>query len=164
PAIVEAVIKAAPLGTHFGNDHPLQVEWAERIQSLVPCGERVRFTNSGTESDMLACRIARAHTGRPVIVRFEGHLHGWGVDLITGFRWAPGWSQERFGVTPDLSSHAKIIGGGVPGAAVCGTADVMRVFDLTGDPFHDRFRRVAHQGTYNATPITAAAGLACLQL
>ena len=250
PAIVEAVIKAAPLGTHFGNDHPLQVEWAERIQSLVPCGERVRFTNSGTESDMLACRIARAHTGRPVIVRFEGHFHGWGDDLITGFappydvppslglvpgyalgtvmapandldaverlirqradiaavilepsggswgrlpldpgflaglrdvtrrhgvllifdevitgfRWAPDGAQERFGVTPDLSSHAKIIGGGVPGAAVCGTADVMRVFDLTGDPFHDRFRRVAHQGTYNATPITAAAGLACLQL
>ena len=250
PAIVEAVIKAAPLGTHFGNDHPLLVEWAEKIQSLVPCGERVRFTNSGTESDMLACRIARAHTGRPVILRFEGHFHGWGDELvtgfappydvppsiglapghalgvvtapahdldaverlirqrgdiagvilepsggswgrlplvpgflgglreltrrhgvllifdevITGFRWAPGGAQERFGVTPDLSSHAKIIGGGVPGAAVCGTADVMQVFAITGDPFHDRFRRVAHQGTYNATPITAAAGLACLKI
>src|SRR5262249_17055014 len=85
-------------------------------------------------------------------------------EVITGFRWAPGGAQERFGVTPDLSSHAKIIGGGVPGAAVCGTAEVMRVFDLTGDPFHDRFRRVAHQGPYNATPITAAAGLACLQI
>ena len=85
PAIVEAVIKAAPLGTHFGNDHPLQVEWAEKIQSLVPCGERVRFTNSGTESDMLACRVARAHTGRPTILRFEGHFHGWGDELVTGF-------------------------------------------------------------------------------
>src|SRR2546428_7515889 len=85
PAIVEAVIKAAPLGTHFGNDHPLQVEWAERIQSLVPCGERVRFTNSGTESDMLACRSAGADPGRPVILRFEGHFHGWGDELITGF-------------------------------------------------------------------------------
>ena len=85
PAIIEAVIKAAPLGTHFGNDHPLQVEWAEKIQSLVPCGERVRFTNSGTESDMLACRVARAHTGRPTILRFEGHFHGWGDELVTGF-------------------------------------------------------------------------------
>src|SRR4029434_1041724 len=74
PAIVEAVIKAAPLGTHFGNDHPLQVEWAERIQSLVPCAGRVRFTNSGTESDMLACRVARAYTGQPTILRFEGHF------------------------------------------------------------------------------------------
>jgi glutamate-1-semialdehyde 2,1-aminomutase len=250
PAIVEAVIKAAPLGTHFGNDHPLQVEWAERIQSLVPCAERVRFTNSGTESDMLACRVARAYTGRPTILRFEGHFHGWGDELvtgfappfdvppsiglmpgyrlgtvmtpandldevdrilgqrgdvaavilepsggswarlplrpgflaglrdvtrrhgtllifdevITGFRWAPGGAQERFGVTPDLSSHAKIVGGGVPGAAICGRADVMRVFDITGDAFHDRFRRIAHQGTYNATPLTAAAGLACLNL
>ena len=250
PAIVEAVIKAAPLGTHFGNDHPLQVEWAERIRSLVPCAERVRFTNSGTESAMLACRVARAHTGRSVILRLEGHFHGWGDELvtgfappfdvppsiglspgaalgtvmapgndlaaverlliqrrdvaavilepsggswgriplapgylaglrevtrrhgallifdevITGFRWAPGGAQERFGVTPDLSTHAKIIGGGVPGAAICGLAEVMSVFDITGDPFHDRFRRVAHQGTYNATPITAAAGLACLAL
>ena len=164
PAIVEAVIKAAPLGTHFGNDHPLQVEWAERIRSLVPCAERVRFTNSGTESAMLACRVARAHTGRSVILRLEGHFHGWGDELVTGFRWAPGGAQERFGVTPDLSTHAKIIGGGVPGAAICGLAEVMSVFDITGDPFHDRFRRVAHQGTYNATPITAAAGLACLAL
>jgi glutamate-1-semialdehyde 2,1-aminomutase len=40
----------------------------------------------------------------------------------------------------------------------------MRVFDITGDTFHDRFRRIAHQGTYNATPLTAAAGLACLNL
>jgi glutamate-1-semialdehyde 2,1-aminomutase len=250
PAVVEAVIKAAPLGTHFGNDHPLQVEWAERIRALVPCAERVRFTNSGTESAMLACRIARAHTGRSVILRLEGHFHGWGDELvtgfappfdippsiglppgialgtvmvrandlagvgrllaqrgdvaavilepsggswgrlplepgylaglreltrrhgtllifdevITGFRWAPGGAQERFGVTPDLSTHAKIVGGGVPGAAVCGSAAAMRVFDLTGDAFHDRFRRVAHQGTYNATPITAAAGIACLSL
>jgi glutamate-1-semialdehyde 2,1-aminomutase len=83
-------------------------------------------------------------------------------EVITGFRWAPGGAQERYGVTPDLSSHAKIIGGGVPGAAICGRAEVMRVFDITGDPFHDRFRRIAHQGTYNATPLTAAAGLACL--
>jgi glutamate-1-semialdehyde 2,1-aminomutase len=250
PAIVEAVIKAAPLGTHFGSDHPLQVEWAERIQGLVPCGERVRFTNSGTESAMLACRVARAHTGRRTILRLEGHFHGWGDELltgfappfdvppsiglppgieagtvmapandvaeverliqqrgdvaavilepsggswgrlplrpgylaglreatrrhgvllvfdevITGFRWAPGGAQERYGVTPDLSTHAKIVGGGVPGAALCGRAEVMRVFDITGDPFHDRFRRVAHQGTYNATPLTAAAGLACLGL
>jgi glutamate-1-semialdehyde 2,1-aminomutase len=40
----------------------------------------------------------------------------------------------------------------------------MRVFDITGDAFHDRFRRIAHQGTYNATPLTAAAGLACLAI
>jgi glutamate-1-semialdehyde 2,1-aminomutase len=40
----------------------------------------------------------------------------------------------------------------------------MRVFDITGDAFHDRFRRIAHQGTYNATPLTAAAGLACLNI
>ena len=85
-------------------------------------------------------------------------------EVITGFRWAPGGAQERSGVTPDLSTHAKIVGGGVPGAAICGRAEVMRVFDITGDAFHDRFRRIAHQGTYNASPLTAAAGLACLNI
>ena len=40
----------------------------------------------------------------------------------------------------------------------------MQVFDITGDAFHDRFRRIAHQGTYNASPLTAAAGLACLNI
>jgi glutamate-1-semialdehyde 2,1-aminomutase len=85
-------------------------------------------------------------------------------EVITGFRWAPGGAQQRSGVTPDLSTHAKIVGGGVPGAAICGRADVMRVFDITGDAFHDRFRRIAHQGTYNASPLTAAAGLACLNI
>ena len=53
--IVQAVCEATGEGAHFGNDHPLQIEWAELIQQLIPSAERVRFTNSGTELTHLAC-------------------------------------------------------------------------------------------------------------
>src|SRR5205823_1227430 len=57
-------------------------------------------------------------------------------EVITGFRWAPGGAQERYGVTPDVSSHAKVISGGMPGAAVVGRAEVMDVVQITGDAQH----------------------------
>ena len=75
--IVEAIAEALGCGTHFGNDHPLHIEWAERVQQLIPSAERVRFVNSGTEATQLALRIARAFSGRSKILRFEGHFHGW---------------------------------------------------------------------------------------
>src|ERR671932_2815400 len=53
------------------------LEWAGLIRDLVPCAERVRFDNSGTEGTMLALRLARAYTGRTRVLRFEGHFSGW---------------------------------------------------------------------------------------
>ena len=50
---------------------------AEKIQELVPCAERVAFTSSGSEAVQLAMRLARAFTGRNLILKFEGHYHGW---------------------------------------------------------------------------------------
>lgn len=85
PEVVTAVQTAVADGTHFGNDHPLQLEWAELIQQMVPSAERVRFTNSGTESTLLAIRLARAFTGRPSLLRLEGHFHGWHDDVVHGF-------------------------------------------------------------------------------
>src|SRR5204862_8359509 len=52
-------------------------EAAERCRSMVPSDAAVRFTKSGTESTMLALRLARAHTGRTKLLKFEGHYHGW---------------------------------------------------------------------------------------
>src|SRR5712692_4462336 len=62
--ILKAIRGALDRGTHFGNDHPLQIAWAEQIQKMVPNAQRVRFVNSGTEATMLVLRIARAYTGR----------------------------------------------------------------------------------------------------
>jgi glutamate-1-semialdehyde 2,1-aminomutase len=77
PAVVEAVREQVGRGTHYGAAHPLEVDWAELITSLVPSAEKVRFTASGTEAVMLALRVARAATGRDRIVKLQEHFHGW---------------------------------------------------------------------------------------
>jgi glutamate-1-semialdehyde 2,1-aminomutase len=249
PAVVAAVQAQMARGTHLGASHELEVRWAEMVNRLVPCAELTRFTMSGTEATHLAIRIARAFTGRPRIVKFTGHFHGWhdgvvagvnppyevpmsagvpgamldqaviippndikavehaldrgdiaavilepaggqagttptipgylqelraltqrkGVllifdEVITGFRYAPGGAQEYFGVTPDLTTLAKIVAGGLPGGAVCGRRDVMSMLTHRGDPDWDRAERVAHAGTFNANPLSAAAAIATLEL
>src|SRR6516164_2560769 len=85
PEVIEAVARAMSTGSHYGNDHPLHIEWAEWVCRLVPSAERVRFVNSGTEATLLALRMARAYTGRRKILRFEGHFHGWHDDVVHGF-------------------------------------------------------------------------------
>ena len=84
-------------------------------------------------------------------------------EVVTGFRFSPGGAQQLYGVNPDLSCFAKILAGGMPGGAVAGRADVMKLFDQTGDSKHDRFERVTHLGTFNASPLSAAAGIAVLK-
>src|ERR1700687_1902654 len=77
PCIVDAVTEAVGTGSHFASCTPPETEAAERICSMVPAAEVVRFTNSGTEATMLTLRLARAHTGRTKFLKFEGHYHGW---------------------------------------------------------------------------------------
>jgi glutamate-1-semialdehyde 2,1-aminomutase len=250
PAVTEAVREQLAKGTHFGAAHELELEWGEQVQRMVPCAGKVRFTGSGTESTLLAIRLARAFTEKSKIVRFAGHFHGWhdqvafavtshfdgsapaGVpgnvaqqaivcppndlpaleraldansdvaavileptgatfglvplaegylakvreltarknvllifdEVITGFRVAPGGAQGHYGVTPDLATFAKVVAGGFPGGAVAGRADVMDVMTMRDDRQWNVQHRVPHQGTFNANPITAAAGLATLKL
>jgi glutamate-1-semialdehyde 2,1-aminomutase len=85
-------------------------------------------------------------------------------EVITGFRYAPGGAQEYFGVTPDLTTLAKIVAGGLPGGALCGQRAIMSILAFRGDPDWDRSQRVAHAGTFNANPLSAAAGIATLEL
>src|SRR5258706_3522759 len=77
PAVVEAVREQISRGVHYGGFHELELEWANWIRRLIPSAERVRFTVSGTEATQLALRVARAHTGKPTILRFGTHFHGW---------------------------------------------------------------------------------------
>ncbi|MSW53286.1 MAG: glutamate-1-semialdehyde 2,1-aminomutase [Actinobacteria bacterium] len=76
PAILEAVHAAAEAGTTFGAPTTVEVEIAEEIASRVPSVEMLRMTSSGTEASMSAIRLARAATGRDVVVKFAGHYHG----------------------------------------------------------------------------------------
>lgn len=251
PAIVEAVEKQMPLGTHYGAAHPLEIEWGELIQSIVPSAERIKFTGSGTEATMMAVRLARACTERQKFLKFQGHFHGWsdamtagfqapfdvpssvgvaestleGVivaptdlqeverifaeqgddiacvileptgasygtiplpegflqglreittrygallvfdEIVTGFRYTPGGVQAMTGVIPDLTTLAKIVAGGLPGGAVVGRADAMSSLEFRpGDPAWNRYRRINHPGTFNANPLSAAAGVAMLKI
>jgi len=80
-------------------------------------------------------------------------------EVVTGFRMAYGGAQERFGITPNLCTLGKIVGGGHPLAAVCGSHEIMSVFDQTsaGEDY------VSQIGTLNGNSIACAAGLATLR-
>ena len=81
PAIVKAVKKQLENGTHYGTSHELEIQLAEQIVKMVSSAEMVRFTNSGTEANMYATRLARAYTDRNKIAKFEGGWHG-GYDAL----------------------------------------------------------------------------------
>jgi glutamate-1-semialdehyde 2,1-aminomutase len=240
--VVEAVTRQAARGFHYGASHPLQIRWSELIIGLVPGAERVRFTASATEATLLALQVARAVTGRKVIVRLDGHFHGWydsamsyfvpaessGFDTsstsevrlaagaciedvvevfddtvaglilepggggsgalplshdllrelrrltrangtvlifdetVTGFRAAPGGVQALADVVPDLTVLGKILVGGLPGGALAGQRWAMETFGA-GTVHEGRHVRVLHTGTFNANPLSAAAGVAMLE-
>src|SRR5215472_531524 len=253
PAVTRAVADAiADLGTCFGLPYEMEIDAARKVVEAVPGVDLVRFSNSGSEVVGTAVRLARAYTGRRLVIRFEGHYHGWqdtvywsnhvdpeqagpasrprpvpsgpGVpgelagtlivlswndpesfaavmaergdevaavitepavfntgcilpepgylellrelttrhgallifdEVITGFRFARGGAQEYFGVTPDLTTLAKGLGGGFPVAAVGGTREVMSII-ADG--------RYSHSGTYNANVVACAAVSATMDL
>ncbi len=82
-------------------------------------------------------------------------------EVITGFRWSPGGRQARDGVIPDLTSMAKIVTGGMPGGAVGGREEFMRLLDPTVE-FRGHTPGVTHKGTFNGNPLVAASGVAAL--
>jgi len=234
PAVVHAVQEQMTRGVHYGENHELEIEWAELIKSMMPPLERVEFCSCGQEANMMAIRLARLFTGRHKILKFEENFHGWADELVapapgvvsnqvkvipghdldrveeelatkeyailliegggahmagqipwdadfvralpaltqeygtiflidevvTGFRDSPGGWQATIGVTPDLTSLGKTIGGGLGVGALGGRADVMDILRPKTPP--QPFLR--HSGTWNANPLTAAAGVAACKL
>ncbi|MBV9122856.1 MAG: aminotransferase class III-fold pyridoxal phosphate-dependent enzyme, partial [Planctomycetes bacterium] len=244
PEVVAAVQRQAGRATHPGGCHELEIEWGRWVRRLVPSAEKVRFVSSGTEATLMALRLARMFTGRPRVLKFAGHFHGWhdflipGADLdqdgrtepgipsevraatvivppnnpaaveqalkndphiggvileptgghfgavpirgdflralreltrrhdrllifdevISGFRVHPGGAQGHYGVTPDLTTLAKILAGGLPGGCVAGRADLLAALE-----FRPGQAKMPHPGTFNANPLSAAAGIATLQ-
>ncbi|MFZ0958350.1 MAG: aspartate aminotransferase family protein [Candidatus Sulfotelmatobacter sp.] len=82
PDVARAIAEAAVTGAHFATATEIEIEVAEMLRSLIPNAERIRFANTGTEAVMAAIRLARGYTGRPKILKFEGHYHGWYDDLM----------------------------------------------------------------------------------
>ncbi|MFC1695039.1 glutamate-1-semialdehyde 2,1-aminomutase [Pseudomonadota bacterium] len=246
PEIVSAVQEAASRGLSFGAPCPAEVEMADRLCSIVPAMDMVRMVNSGTEATMSAIRVARAATGRDLIIKFEGCYHGHadsflvkagsgaltlgvpnspGVpraiadltltlpyndlgavvdclaargqdvaaiivepvagnmncippvegyldglrsacdehgcllifdEVMTGFRVALQGAQGLYGITPDLSTFGKVIGGGMPVGAFGGKREFMEMVAPSGP--------VYQAGTLSGNPVAMAAGLANLEL
>jgi glutamate-1-semialdehyde 2,1-aminomutase len=77
PAIVKAVAEQVAKGTHLSSSSELEVKWGSLVKQLVPCAERMRFTSSGTEAVMMAFRMARTHSGKTKIIKFQDAFHGW---------------------------------------------------------------------------------------
>ena len=109
--MAEAMAAQARLGTHWAAQCELEIEVAERIQAMIPSAELVRFNNSATEVVLSAFRLARAHTGRKLILRFEGHYHGWADEGLVGFanpmdKWGEDENPARLhpskGVIPEV--------------------------------------------------------------
>ncbi len=82
PEIVEALRRAAGQGTSYGAPTVLEVRLARAIRAAMPSVEMVRLVNSGTEATMSALRLARAYTGREIIVKVEGGYHGHADGLL----------------------------------------------------------------------------------
>ena len=246
PEIVAAVNAAAAGGTSFGAPTEIEVKMAQLVTEMVPSVEMVRMVNSGTEATMSAIRLARGHTGRNKIVKFEGCWHGhadsfliqagssaltmgapsspgvtpgtaadsitvpfndleavekavvenrdeiaavivepvagnMGVippspgflqglrditaemgivlifdEVITGFRVSQGGAQELYGVTPDLTTLGKIIGGGLPVGAFGGRREIMSDISPLG-------KMVSQAGTLSGNPLAMTAGYETLR-
>ncbi len=85
-------------------------------------------------------------------------------EVVTGFRASPGGTQVRYSITPDLTTMAKIVAGALPGGVVGGRAEIIDMIAHRGDPDWDNRLRVSHPGTFNANPLSAAAGATCLEM
>lgn len=98
PPVIQAISRQIEYGIHVGLPHEWEIRLAEQISRMVPGIRKVRFTNSGTEANMYAVRLARAYTKRTAIVKFEGNWHG-GYDALH-IAVAPPYDKIYAGLTP----------------------------------------------------------------
>ncbi|MEV0390459.1 glutamate-1-semialdehyde 2,1-aminomutase [Nonomuraea sp. NPDC050643] len=120
PAVVEAVTAQVARGIVYSAQHAAEARVAERLCAMVPSAERVRFNTVGSEAVHAAWRLARGFTGRPKILKFEGHYHGW-LDPVL------------YSVHPPLEAA----GPADRPAAVPGTAGQPEAADLVVCPWND---------------------------
>ncbi len=99
--------------------------------------------------------LRRATSARGIVLIFD--------EVISGFRCGPGGAQGVLDIRPDLTTLAKIVAGGLPGAAVVGRADLMDELDPVAAKARGR-EKISHHGTFNANPLSAAAGIAALEI
>ena len=88
PSMVKVVSEQVSQGTHPAACHDLELKWGQLVKLLIPSAERVRFTSSGTEANLMAIRLARAFTAKNKLMRFKNHFHGWQDHVAFGSKYA----------------------------------------------------------------------------
>ncbi len=104
--VVDALRSQLPNGTHYGLGSRLSVELGEEIQKTVPCAEKLRFCNTGAEATMYLVRLARAFTGRRVIIKMAGGWHGYNTELNKGVH-KPFDRAESAGIPEEEQAYVK---------------------------------------------------------
>ena len=104
--VVDALRAQIPSGTHYGLGNRRSVELGEEIQKSVRCAETVRFCNTGAEATMYLVRLARAYTGKRVVVKMAGGWHGYNTELNKGVH-RPYDRSESAGILEEEQSHVK---------------------------------------------------------
>ncbi len=108
PIVREALHAQIDRGMTFGSQHRLEIEAAELLVAAVPGAEQAIFATTGSEAVAAALRVARGATGRPLVVKFEGHYHGWfdGIFVSTAYDPALSGPAERPRVVPQTAGTA----------------------------------------------------------
>ncbi|HEU5192816.1 MAG TPA: aspartate aminotransferase family protein [Methylomirabilota bacterium] len=170
-------------GVALAVDPPYDVPWSAGVPAatldqilLCPPNDIKAVETVLQRGDVAAVILEPAGGGSSTIPTIPGYLQELrslterlGVvlifdEVISGFRYSPGGAQAYFGVTPDMTTLAKIVAGGLPGGAVVGKKPLMSMMARRGDPVWDRSQRVAQNGTFNSNPVCAAAAIATLEL
>ncbi len=138
PVVADAVADQVRRGVAYAAQHELEAAVAERLCTMVPCAELVRFNSVGSEAVHGAIRLARGHTDRTVIIKFEGNYHGW-LDPVL------------YSIHPDLAAagdarHPAAVGGSA-GLPPNGAADLIVLpyndLDALAETFAERGDTVA---------------------
>ncbi|MBL8675794.1 MAG: aspartate aminotransferase family protein [Rhodospirillales bacterium] len=123
PGVLRAVADSLADGQVFAAQHRREAELAERLCRILPGAELVRFATSGTEAVLMALRVARAFTGRPKIVKFEGHYHGWTDQTYISVR--PTGNEAGPAEAPaPVAESPGIAPGALDDVSVCGWNDL----------------------------------------
>jgi glutamate-1-semialdehyde 2,1-aminomutase len=125
PVVVSAVKSTLEIGFHLGLEHSYSIEYAEFLTRIIPGVEMVRFTNSGTEANMYATRLARAYTGRKYIVKVEGGWHGGYDDLHKAVTY-PYTKPESSGLLEESTAYTLTVPFNDPRAL----EDVLRKYEV----------------------------------